>query len=88
MKLSDDLSPKWIYIKGALFFLILLIASALVIVFDARLPRAFALLCVIWASARLYYFMFYVIEKYVDPNFRFSGVWSFFRYLGKKASRR
>jgi hypothetical protein len=36
---------------------------------------------VIWASARLYYFMFYVIEKYVDETYTFSGIWSFVKYV-------
>lgn len=31
----------------------------------------------IWGFCRAYYFAFYVIEKYVDPEFRFSGLLSF-----------
>ncbi len=38
---------------------------------------------VIWSAARLYYLMFYVIEKYVDPTYRFSGIIAFLRYLLK-----
>ena len=34
----------------------------------------------IWSFCRSYYFAFYVIEKYVDPGFRFSGLWNFFGY--------
>jgi hypothetical protein len=78
MKLSDDLSPRWIWIKAILFLLILLGASALVIFTDERLQRLLYLLCVIWSSARLYYFLFYVMEKYVD---RFSGLGNLVRYL-------
>jgi hypothetical protein len=81
MKLSDDLSPRWIWIKAILFLLILLGASALVIFTDERLQRLLYLLCVIWSSARLYYFLFYVMEKYVDPSFRFSGLGNLVRYL-------
>jgi len=44
-----------------------------------RLALLFAL--VIWASARLYYFMFYVIEKYIDPQYKFAGVGSFIMYM-------
>ena len=41
-----------------------------------------------WASARLYYFMFYVIEKYVDGEYKFSGVFSFLKYvLSRRRSR-
>ena len=37
----------------------------------------------VWCAARCYYFMFYVIEHYVDPAYRFSGLLAFFRYLLK-----
>jgi len=43
------------------------------------------LLClVIWSAARVYYFMFYVIEKYVDPTFKFSGILSFLMYVMRR----
>jgi len=29
----------------------------------------------------LYYFCFYVIEKYIDPSYRFDGLISVARYL-------
>jgi hypothetical protein len=44
------------------------------------------ILCV-WAFCRLYYFAFYVIEKYIDPGFRFSGVLDALRYVLKSKSK-
>ncbi len=39
----------------------------------------------IWSFCRFYYFAFYVIEKYVDPGYRFAGLSSFALYLvGKR----
>jgi hypothetical protein len=35
----------------------------------------------IWCSARFYYFAFYVIEHYVDGQYRFAGLWSFACYV-------
>jgi len=35
----------------------------------------------VWCFARSYYFAFYVIERYVDPGYRFAGLGSFVRYL-------
>jgi hypothetical protein len=32
----------------------------------------------------LYYFMFYVIEKYVDPKYKFAGIYSFLKYIVRK----
>ncbi len=42
------------------------------------------LVITIWSFCRFYYFAFYVIERYTDPNYRFSGLLSFFRYLIRK----
>jgi hypothetical protein len=43
-----------------------------------------------WAACRSYYFAFYVLERYVDPTFRFSGIWALVRYLvvGRKGMGR
>ena len=40
----------------------------------------------IWAFCRAYYFAFYVIEHYVDPQFRFAGLIAFAQYLIKRRS--
>ena len=84
MKLSDDLPASLIYLKGSLFLLLLASASVLVIILDSTAYRIGCLLIVIWSSARLYYFLFYVIEHYVDDEYRFSGLFSFCRYLFRK----
>ena len=34
----------------------------------------------IWAFCRAYYFAFYVVERYIDPTFRFAGLASLVRY--------
>lgn len=85
MRLSDDLtSSKAIYAKGILFLLLAIIAGGLLI---AQHPtaRTIALLAIcVWAACRAYYFAFYVIEKYVDPEFRFSGLIDFAKYLIRK----
>ena len=82
VRLTQDLtSSKWIYTKGILFLLISMISLLLIII---QVPRwdifALLMLCV-WASCRTYYFAFYVIQNYVDPGFRFSGLIDFGRYL-------
>ncbi|PYJ02161.1 MAG: hypothetical protein DME25_16745, partial [Verrucomicrobia bacterium] len=41
----------------------------------------------VWCFCRCYYFAFYVIEHYVDPGYRFSGLWSFVGYLCSKRRR-
>ena len=49
-----------------------------------RLEILVLLVICIWASCRAYYFAFYVIEHYVDPDFRFSGLIDFGKYLMKR----
>ena len=78
--MSDLKSKKLIYLKGFLFFAIVL-TTAIIIVLETQSWKIAALLALlIWASARAYYFMFYVIEKYVDPNYKFAGVFDFAKY--------
>jgi hypothetical protein len=45
------------------------------------LATAVYLALMIWAFARAYYFAFYVVEKYIDDSYRFSGLTSFVRHL-------
>ena len=82
--MTDLKNPKLIYLKGFSFLFIGLLSSALLILEHPTIKVAFLLAVAVWAFARLYYFMFYVIEHYVDPGFRFSGLWSFARYLWSK----
>jgi hypothetical protein len=77
----DLLNPKWMYLKAGLFVLIVACCFILVWVEAPTVRTALLLLLMIWASARAYYFAFYVIEKYIDPQYRFSGLISFFQYL-------
>ena len=48
---------------------------------------ALLLALAIWAFCRAYYFAFYVIEHYIDPGFKFAGLWAMLRHLGKNPRR-
>ena len=77
-----DLSPPfWIKLKGILFLLIGIVAAVLVLLDNPKWKTAGLLALTIWSFCRFYYFAFYVIEKYVDPGYKFSGLVSFARYL-------
>jgi hypothetical protein len=79
--MKDLTDPRWIKFKGILFFVVALLASALLIL-EAPTFRVVVLLAItVWCFCRAYYFAFCVIEKYVDPSFRFSGLWSAMRFL-------
>jgi hypothetical protein len=77
----SDLSPGWIKIKGGLFLLTGSVASMLLLLQSPTLATAFLLIVAIWSFCRFYYFAFYVIQHYVDPGYRFAGLFDFARYL-------
>lgn len=74
-------SPFWIKLKGIMFLLIGIAASVLLILEQPTLKVAVLLAVTVWCFCRFYYFAFYVIGKYVDPGYRFSGLFSFVKYL-------
>lgn len=81
-RLTGDLThPGWIKFKGILFLLLGLTAAGLLLAVHPDLQTAALLIISIWAFCRFYYFAFYVIEHYVDPSYRFAGLWSFARYV-------
>lgn len=83
--MKDLTSPTWIKVKGLLFLLIGITASALVLLGDPTWKTAVLLALAIWGFCRFYYFAFYVIEKYVDPSYKFAGLISFVKYwFGKR----
>ncbi len=82
--MKDLTHPTWIKVKGLLFLFIGIIAAILIFLGDANWRTAVLLVLAIWSFCRFYYFAFYVIEKYVDPGFKFSGLISFVRYLFRR----
>ena len=79
--MKDLTNPFWIKFKGALFLFLGLMAATLLIIDNPTLKDAGLLLLAIWCFCRAYYFAFYVIEHYVDPGYKFSGLGSFLKYL-------
>ena len=74
-------NPTWIKAKGFLFLVLGLLSAALLLFEHPAVHVALLLIVTVWSFCRFYYFVFYVIEHYVDPNYRFSGFFSFVRYL-------
>jgi hypothetical protein len=81
-------SPGWIKLKGILFLLLGLLAAALVLIERPTLRVAALLIVAIWSFCRFYYFAFYVLERYVDPSFRFSGLAGFAQHLFTTSRRK
>jgi hypothetical protein len=79
--MKDLTSATWIKVKGLLFLLIGIAAAFLIFLDSPNWKTAVLLALVIWSFCRFYYFAFYVIGKYVDPSYKFSGLISFARHL-------
>ena len=92
MALRDNMrdlkSTAAMWTKAVLFLLIGLTASILLLLEVGTLRGALLLAVTVWAFCRAYYFAFYVIEKYVDPEFRFAGLFAFGRYLIRRMRQR
>ncbi len=72
--MTDLKSRKWIVAKGVMFFAIAIITAAQILVELPSLNLALLLALLVWASCRFYYFLFYVLEHYVDPTMRYAGL--------------
>lgn len=83
-----DLKKPWqMYLKAVLFFCIGMLSLALLFLISQDW-RVIGFACLsIWAFSRLYYFCFYVIEKYIDPSFKFSGLVSVIQYLLSRSKK-
>ncbi|MDB6074778.1 MAG: hypothetical protein JWO89_2418 [Verrucomicrobiaceae bacterium] len=82
--MSDLKDPRWMWCKAVLLLMIGLLAGGLVWLESPNL-RTFALLAVcVWGFCRAYYFVFYVIQHYIEPQYRFAGLLDFVRYLMRR----
>jgi len=79
----DLINPKWMYLKAVLFVLMGGCCFALLLMANPSITTAILLIVMGWSFSRAYYFAFYVIGKYIDPQYKFSGLISFSRYLIK-----
>lgn len=82
--MNDITNPKLLYTKALLFLFGGVLASGLLIAEHPSLRVVLLLVVAVWCFARAYYFAFYVIEHYIDPQFRFAGLGAFVRYLWRR----
>ena len=82
--LGDIKSAKLIIFKGFLFLFAGSLAALGVWLENANWRTALLLAIAIWSFCRFYYFAFYVIEKYVDPSYKFAGLGSVVLYFLRK----
>jgi len=72
--MADLKSRKWIVAKGIMFLGIAAATAILILVEAPSVKVAVLLALLVWAACRFYYFLFYVLEHYVDPTMRYAGL--------------
>ena len=81
--MADLENPTVIKLKGVLFLILGLISGGLLLADRFSLTALVLLAVCVWAFCRSYYFAFYVLHHYVDPNFTYTGLTDLVRYLLK-----
>lgn len=79
--MSDLQSKHWIVAKGIVFGGIAVAAAVLVLFESTSVRTAVLLMLLVWAACRFYYFLFYVLERYVDPRLRYAGILALVRTI-------
>lgn len=82
--MRDLQSTRAMWLKGWLFLLIGLLSAAMLLLDAWSWRRAGLLALCVWGFCRAYYFAFYVIERWVDPQFKFSGLGHFAVHVFQK----
>lgn len=78
--MGDIKSKKLLYFKGFLFLFGCIISCGLLFAESPSLKTAVLILIAVFFSARFYYFMFYVIENYIDADYKFARHLELFSY--------
>jgi hypothetical protein len=82
--MGDITSVKVLYVKAGLFVFGEILASAILLLEMPTVKATILLALAVWCFCRAYYFVFYVIEHYIDDGYKFSGLWSFVVYQQNK----
>ncbi|GAB5442381.1 MAG: hypothetical protein Fues2KO_27300 [Fuerstiella sp.] len=85
--MPDLTSARLIVAKGLLFLLTGLLASAVLLLQSLTWPTVLLLVVAIWSFCRFYYFAFYVLQHYVDGNYRYRGLFDAVQYLWNRRRR-
>jgi len=86
--MGDLKDPRVLWLKGGLFVLLGGVALAVILLRHPDVWLGILLMVMIWAFCRAYYFAFYVLERYIDPGFRFAGLFSVMRHLARHGTKR
>ena len=82
--MGDLRDARWMYVKAVLFVVCGALCAALLLLEAPSLRVAVLLALCVWCFARAYYFAFYVVQHWVDPGYRFAGLFDFAAYVWRR----
>jgi hypothetical protein len=83
--MSDLTNNRWIIAKGLMFAGIVLLAGVQIVFLELWWQRALLLPICLWAACRFYYFLFYVLERYVGIEGRYTGIYDLLLRLWRRS---
>lgn len=73
-----DVQSHWMmWLKGGLFLVVGIMSGGLLLLENSSWRTILLLGFCVWGFCRAYFFAFYVINHWVDPSYRFSGLGRF-----------
>jgi len=72
--MRDLTSKPLIVAKGLMFLGLAGLTAGLLFAGSPSIKTAVVLAVLIWSACRFYYFLFYVLQHYVDPELRYAGL--------------
>lgn len=88
MNILGDIKNPWLlHAKGTLFIVLGLVSAGLLFWEQPTLKTAVLLGVTIWAFCRFYYYLFYVLERYLGREKRFAGVFDAVVFLLSSSRR-
>lgn len=85
--MGDLTSKRIIVAKGWMFLAIAAMSACLIVQRSPNIVTAILVGALVWSSCRFYYFLFHVLEKYVDPEMKYRGVWHLYGQMKRARSR-
>jgi hypothetical protein len=81
---ADLKNRRVIIFKGLLFLMLGIFAGTWLIASIFSFRNLFLLGVTIWAFCRAYYFVFYVLEHYVDGRYKYRGLFDAAKHLWRR----
>ena len=86
MQLNRDIqSKRLLHLKGFLFLLLGLLAAGLLVFQSPNFRTVLLLLITVWGFCRFYYYLFYVLERYIGRDQKYAGILDALNYALRSA---